>query len=864
MDDYQHCSICKFATTKSSLLLKHLTMAHHNDPKAKPQCMYCPWTSYNKNSMLNHVRKNHPEHSGVTPPKEPLVVEDLGEPILGEEATQQDWLSYYEMIIAKYLIKFEARYKTTKTMIDDIVELICSFGGSLLKEAGANDKSSELLLRIRSTFGSDYKRFKFYKERCHYFEPKKVVLSTGLNLAGKKIVDYHGYIIPFLHLLKQITALPEMKAYLNRSTEPLPPEGSMMTECIHGSYARYDPYFRVARMEGKKMLYVILNTDDVVLVNPIGLRNKKYKMTVSYITLGNIPAQFRSQRSSMFLLAIARAQNVKKSGGLKNFFADFLKGMEQLREEGIDVPGVGKVYGKLLFSTNDFIAAQQVAGMYQSPNAFAFCRTCNADQQTFKKDRFLKCKNAYSQRLDLEHRARCKQLQDIRLLTNQVKHKNDEEQLKKLKERISNLKKATGINNVSVLQSGKHPIPDLSISNQFVHDTMHCLFQGCFDLHTALFLQECVKADIFSIENLNQMFAEFEWSYLDTANKPLPMLDQKMKNGNQSTLSQTAGTNQMLARVLPIILGDKLQTIRDNAKVEAQKKLLQHYNLWLNLCNIANLALSPYADLTTADQLDELVEYYAKLFKLFYGKMCIVIKLHFLFHLGEQIRRYGPLKHQSCIRFEAKHAQLRQKKFFQFVNVESSIANMVQLTQTYEMLGYDGNFNQLYFEAEGEIKCGRKYNLRDDFPELIPKLETMLGEHQLSYTDVEFNLYEAKSIKLNGLEYRDGAFLTLSEWSEPEPRYGAIFMMLVYKNETLTRSLKYCIVHKYKIDGFSDLHNAYKVNGSYGDYDIIDLHQLKNVFPLPGYRKKVYTLVTHRYVHRYPKIYSVHHKDGET
>ena len=108
MSDYQTCNFCEFATKTSAQLFNHIVKAHKHEPKAKPTCMYCPFKSYSRNSLVSHVRKKHSQHLGVNGNQEQFVEGDIEEPILGENATQQDWLSYYEMRIAKYLLKFES------------------------------------------------------------------------------------------------------------------------------------------------------------------------------------------------------------------------------------------------------------------------------------------------------------------------------------------------------------------------------------------------------------------------------------------------------------------------------------------------------------------------------------------------------------------------------------------------------------------------------------------------------------------------------------------------------------------------------------------------------------------------------------
>lgn len=71
-------------------------------------------------------------------------------------------------------------------------------------------------------------------------------------------------------------------------------------------------------------IQIILNTDDIEIVNPLGSHVKKHKLTMFYYTLGNIPPQFRSKLTTSQLLAVARTVDLKRFGvdKLLNDFVD--------------------------------------------------------------------------------------------------------------------------------------------------------------------------------------------------------------------------------------------------------------------------------------------------------------------------------------------------------------------------------------------------------------------------------------------------------------------------------------------------------------------------------------------------------------
>ena len=71
-------------------------------------------------------------------------------------------------------------------------------------------------------------------------------------------------------------------------------------------FGRSDPLFS----RNPQALQIIVNTDDIEIVNPIGHHTKKHKLTMFYYTLGNIPAEYRSQLHAIQLLGVAKSKDV--------------------------------------------------------------------------------------------------------------------------------------------------------------------------------------------------------------------------------------------------------------------------------------------------------------------------------------------------------------------------------------------------------------------------------------------------------------------------------------------------------------------------------------------------------------------------
>ena len=61
-------------------------------------------------------------------------------------------------------------------------------------------------------------------------------------------------------------------------------------------------------------LEIILYHDDFEIVNPLGNKVSKYKISAFYFILGNIPSKFRSRLNDIILLLISSASFVQKYG----------------------------------------------------------------------------------------------------------------------------------------------------------------------------------------------------------------------------------------------------------------------------------------------------------------------------------------------------------------------------------------------------------------------------------------------------------------------------------------------------------------------------------------------------------------------
>lgn len=125
---------------------------------------------------------------------------------------------------------------------------------------------------------------------------------------------------------------------------------------------------------------------------------------------------------------------------------------------------------------------------------------------------------------------------------------------------------------------------------------------------------------------------------------------------------------------LPFILFDMLDKI-------------PYWFLYELLRQIWEILYSDYPRKSWLSTLQESVEEFVQLFQTIFPEQFIP-KCHFLLHVARNIAKYGPLKRQMNLRYEAKHHLLKRiaNRCNNFNNLPCTISRRVQLRQCYETI----------------------------------------------------------------------------------------------------------------------------------------------------------------------------------
>ena len=227
---------------------------------------------------------------------------------------------------------------------------------------------------------SSWNQNRYFTENFGFLEPVSVMLGERyvVKQASKTVqnVPAYGYVVPFLPCLKQLLGMPEVKMYVN-SMQDCESDDGFYRDFGDGEYVRNQEMLKLA-----ESIKILAFYDDIEVVNPIGVRVKKNKLSLFFWTLLNLPPRYRSRLNSIQLLAVAKTNDCKEFG-VEKLLQDFITGLKDLYA-GITVEELDRTFrGGLVAFLGDTLASNLVGGFKEGVGfARKFCRTCEVTCDT--------------------------------------------------------------------------------------------------------------------------------------------------------------------------------------------------------------------------------------------------------------------------------------------------------------------------------------------------------------------------------------------------------------------------------------------------------------------------------------------------
>lgn len=351
---------------------------------------------------------------------------------------------------------------------------------------------------------------------------RKEMRQTKSGFILKDIPETLQY-ISVIETLKQIVKNPNMRYHILHES----PSSHGYSSYIDGSEFKNNVFLQKYPNSLRLSLYY----DDVEVTNPIGSKRGFHKVGLFYITIQNLPNSINSSLEGIFILSVAYTLDIKKYG-FKKILCPFFNDLKLLEtDDGVEVVIENNktfiLRSVLANFTGDTLAAHDIFE-FLGPSSNAFCRTCLIVREDFK----LNYNSTAQLRTKELHNA---QLGDI----------------------IQNPSKAKefGFKTDSILNASKY----FHITNNFVFDTMHDIFEGVaqFDLKWILHDFICNKK-YFTVSYLNSRINFFKYGAPEQKNKPSPNFTIEILNNNSSKITQKAIQTWLLLRSLPFLIGSKV------------------------------------------------------------------------------------------------------------------------------------------------------------------------------------------------------------------------------------------------------------------------------------------------------------------
>ena len=613
--------------------------------------------------------------------------------------------------------------------------------------------------------------------------PEKCLLGSKyvqrIGGRGQKLVKKFGYFIPLIKLLHKLVKIPQVEHFILNDHVS---HNEFMQDVCDGSYIKSHNLM----LQGEIFLQFVISYDDLELQNPLR-SNKTHKLGMFYFTLLNIPPQYRSQLNNIFLLALGRMRDIKQFG-LDQILHDFISSVKLLRDESVYMVVGGerkKIRGDLIFAVCDTPAAAFLSGFKESSFAFKSCRMCNMTGQEMKQ-------NFFPQNFNLHDRAtyeqQCDVLHDHRLRRNR-----------------GYWSKMYGINRKSVLSD----ISDFPVTQNIIQDPMHCLLEGVCGQEIAMFLNRIIyDLGIVSLNWFNDKLKNFRYLGRDAGNK-LNDIERVHIIMPNMFIKQKASVILTLVYILPIIMSELFNDVDP------------YYRNFLACMKMTITAFCPYADETTAGELEQLMYSYCTEFPKLYPGVSIKPKMHYMLHLPQQLLKFGPLRHQNTMRFEAKHGWFKDYRWKNFVNLPFSLSEKHQLYLAHNMTTTDGRPSKMFVYKGDVVKEGET---------VIP---ADLDDAVLNAIPDNFNMetcfYKTDHVELDCLEYISGSALLISEKDMEGPIFGCLREILCCDK------VKLFVLDILVTESFNEKCNGYEVSFSLGNVEVKEFKYLKNKWPLPIY-----------------------------
>lgn len=525
--------------------------------------------------------------------------------------------------------------------------------------------------------------------------------------------------------------------------------------------------------EGLKIA-IGLYTDDFEVGNPLGTSKKAYKMTAVYWVLANMPSKYRSTLHSIQLALLCKVSHVRQYGFAK-ILHPLIHDLVYLETHGVYVDRLGEsVRGTLSYVAADNLAAHSLAGFYECFSVDLFCRFCMVTRSQMQE--YEVCSGTFEPRTKHTHN---QQVEEVRQDTT--------------------LSRQYGVKRGCVFSE---KLEYFHVVQGYPPDILHDLLEGVVPVELSLCIADLISKRYFKLEDLNNAIRTFPYDLSDKTNQPKPIAQDFAAKG---TVSGNGHENWALIRLFPLLIGHKVP--------EGDST----WHIVMLLKDIVELAVATKHTDETIHFLQCVVSEHREVLTATFPNYRLRPKHHYIEHYAEMIKRFGPLVHVWTMRFEGKHTFFKEtiKNARNFRNVALTMAEKHQ-----KMIAFHLGVNS-FFRPSVELDkvttqpiTSYPKNVQQIFSQKIPGLAKVL---------------DVSSVSVDGITYSPDMIISVGSCSGV-PEFKQIKQIVTINTEIL-------FVCQKKTAWYHEHYRSFELcDIPDSSQCVVQLHELNDVFPLPGYR----------------------------
>ncbi|KAK6479283.1 hypothetical protein HHUSO_G19991 [Huso huso] len=841
---YTNC-LCSFKTW--SALKSHLSRQHATDQSVRPgevlsfKCEIC-------NSCSFSTEKNYFEHLGIHLKKHETLVcvfekcnfstnvygtfashrsrkhnphslEDFRTGILQkyvDQANTQDDVVVHEeenscecledeseelenvMVqkIGHHLLKLESIFNVSNKCINEVVEelqfISCSVSSpvirdivnsclkkhdcvvddsvisDLVKEVCESNPISSAL-KADGHLATPYKRREFFKKTFSLIEPVEYILDAkdGRTFQYVPILQSRG-------IFRRKLSSPPKLLYSQTTC------GSQYESFRDGTHFKENECLSTDELTVSLLLYV----DDFEVCNPLGTSRKKHKITAVYWVLADVPSQFRSTLTSIYLAILCKAADVKRYG-YGAVLEPLLKDLVKLEEEGLFIPVLGKsIKGTVFGVAADNLGAHSIGGFVESFSGSHICRFYLGKHSDFQEKEVRT--GAFQPRTKQEHSIHV-----------QTALENP------------NLPHCFGVKKQCALTE---KLKYFHVLSGYPPDLLHDLFEGIEPLELALCLNILIKKKYFTVFELNNLIRQFPYKWSDKTNCPQSV---PLNLATRRTVGGNAHENWCLLHLLPFIIGTNIPVGEPS------------WQVLMDLKDIVELVVSPLHTEETIWYLDAKISEHRRRFLEVFPQEKLIPKHHFLEHYPQLIKAFGPLVALWTMRFEAKHSFFKRvvRQTNNFRNILQSLAVKHQLMLAYHLYSTDVVKPAL---SVTKLSTVALEVLKEDIQEAV----------QRKFPD-ETCVHLANTVSSYGTDYLVGMILAHGS-TGGLPDFVELLLMIIVHG-------KLAFVVKCQNAWYNEHLRGFELDST-GNVQVLEQQELSDIYPLAAYtvgQNRMVTLKRH-------------------